>query len=339
MRGQQRNAVLAGGRLTAAEADALEVAVAASPGDVMSRLRLLGYYFGKRPRDDRRAAHVLWFITTAPELEVMGEPFVDMDNDDPQYPTACGAWSRVLENPSVPPRALLHAAHFFMRADPARGTELLMRGEREAPTWPNWAMQLGENALGPVAVAHMLAARGIPAKHTHDELVALAKEALGHFERALALAPSAHWQFAILPNCAKAALACGQLADAIRHADATIVVAPDCHDERHLPDRLHDAHIVRGHVALTTGDPDGAKRELEAAGAQGSAHAPVLRSFGPDVRLAQRLLDAGEVEAVVVYLERCATFWNPRRVQRWLDALARGERPRMFTGYDPADRA
>jgi tetratricopeptide (TPR) repeat protein len=336
MLGQQMNAVLAGQQLTAQEAGALEVA--ASPGDVMSRLRLLGYYFGQRPRNRGHVAHALWFIETAPELDVIGTPFVQIDRSDPQYHAACEAWNRVLGRESLPPRVFLHAARFFTLADPDLCTQLLERGERAAPTWPEWAQQLGENGFRALEVSHKLVASGASPKHTPEQLSALAKEALGHFERALSLAPSAGRRFSILPSCAKAALGCGQLDDALRYADATIALAPECREDRHVHDRTHEAHIVRGHVALINGDVGRARSELAIAGEQGRLHAPVLRSFGPDVRLAQRLLEADELDAVRAYLEQCATFWKPDRIRRWLDAIARGERPRLFTGYDPSER-
>jgi hypothetical protein len=88
---------------------------------------------------------------------------------------------------------------------------------------------------------------------------------------------------------------------------------------------------------VEAGDLDGACRDLDDAGRQGSLSAPVLRSFGPDFRLAGLLLDAGRRDAVLSYLARCESFWNAKRIARWRDAIRKGERPRMFTGFDPTE--
>jgi hypothetical protein len=77
--------------------------------------------------------------------------------------------------------------------------------------------------------------------------------------------------------------------------------------------------------------------ELVTAGAQGSDRAPVLRSFGPDFRLARSLLELGEREAVLAYLSKCATFWRPDRITAWSAAIERGEAPLMNTGFDPSE--
>jgi hypothetical protein len=336
---QQLQVALLGTRLTEDDANALEVAVANNPADVDSRLKLLGYYMmpqlTNRALRNKRAPHVLWFVENHPDSEIVGSPFCTVDNRDPSFQTVSDAWERALE--CGRPEVILHAADFYRQSDPVRCRLLLERGEREVPSWPIWALQLGTDHFRAVEVARMFEARGDQTKPTEAELKSLAREALVHFERALALAPTVGWRFQILPKCMEAAEACGQLADAATYAEATIAISAECPDERHRPDYLHDAHIVRGHVALGSGDVTGACREIEAAGAQGSANAPVLRSFGPDFRLAGRLLEAHETKAVLAYLDQCATFWNPKRIAKWRAEIEQGGRPAMFTGYDPSE--
>jgi hypothetical protein len=60
---------------------------------------------------------------------------------------------------------------------------------------------------------------------------------------------------------------------------------------------VHDGHVVLGQVALAFGDVDTAKSELLAAGR--TPGSPQLNSFGPNMRLASDLLDAGEGDVVV----------------------------------------
>ena len=112
---------------------------------------------------------------------------------------------------------------------------------------------------------------------------------------------------------------------------------PRCGGDRHQPDVIHSAHVVRGHARLEAGDVEGACQDLDEAGKQGSPRAPVLRSFGPDFRLAGMLLDAGRRDAVLSYLSRCASFWKLKRIARWRSAIERGERPLMFRGFDQTE--
>ncbi len=340
MKGQDLQTVLTGSRLTEGEVATLEHAVAVAPSHVTSRLKLLGYYWQHRvgPARDRRAEHILWLIEDQPDRQIVGTPHCWIEREDPNFARACDAWKRVLGSRTVAPIMILNAAGFFRLSDPDQCRQLLERGEREEPSWPNWASSLGEQIFCSVRVARTTMGSGRTPDANEDQLKTLANQALGHFVRALALAPSDAWRFELNEDCARAALASGGIEQAARYADAILDLAPTCMDDRHRSDRMHSAHIVRGHVAIEAGDVGAAKRELEQAAAQGSEQAPVLRSFGPDFSLAQRLLAIGELEAVRAYLDRCATFWDPARVARWQDALERGERPRMHTGYEiPGD--
>jgi hypothetical protein len=70
---------------------------------------------------------------------------------------------------------------------------------------------------------------------------------------------------------------------------------------------VHWGHIVLGHVARLRDDLESASGELALAGrTRGS---PQLNSFGPDLELAQILLDAGRTGAVLDYLTECKRFW------------------------------
>lgn len=88
------------------------------------------------------------------------------------------------------------------------------------------------------------------------------------------------------------------------------------------------AHIVLGQVAIRD-NPEVACAELALAGrTRGS---PQLNSFGPDLALAQSLLDLGYVDAVVDYLTECKRFWEMDRglLDQWIRAISTGERPKL----------
>ena len=90
---------------------------------------------------------------------------------------------------------------------------------------------------------------------------------------------------------------------------------------------VYYGHLVLGEVALARGDKSGAATELLAAGrTRGS---PQLNSFGPNMRLAKALLQAGERAAVLGYLQSCASFWalGHRRLQDWAELVSTGGVP------------
>jgi hypothetical protein len=81
---------------------------------------------------------------------------------------------------------------------------------------------------------------------------------------------------------------------------------------------VHHGHLLLGRIALLEGDVATAGAELLAAGR--TPGSPQINSFGPNCRLALELLQAGQPEPVLAYLEACGAFWRMdfgRRAQ-WL---------------------
>ena len=57
----------------------------------------------------------------------------------------------------------------------------------------------------------------------------------------------------------------------------------------------------------------------------------MLSSFGPDLELANELLQAGERASVLAYLEACSRFWKSGQgqVTTWIAAIREGETPQL----------
>jgi hypothetical protein len=92
-------------------------------------------------------------------------------------------------------------------------------------------------------------------------------------------------------------------------------------------DAMHYAHLVLGRHALSAGDVEKAREELlEAGKTPGSIP---LAAFGPDMTLAQELLDRGESQAVLQYLDECAHFWREGAADltSWSETIEAGRRP------------
>lgn len=71
---------------------------------------------------------------------------------------------------------------------------------------------------------------------------------------------------------------------------------------------LHKGHLILGRVALRRNDVAEAKRRLIAAGQ--TPGSPQLDSFGPNMTLAEELLQRGEKQVVLDYFDLCAKFWK-----------------------------
>src|SRR5262245_41614284 len=92
-----------GGRMSVDEKVALEEQVTKRPNDVEARTKLLGYYFIKGRQDaDAKSAkqrHVVWLIENAPESEVLGLPYSQLNKilEPEGYQSGKQAWLRTLE--------------------------------------------------------------------------------------------------------------------------------------------------------------------------------------------------------------------------------------------------
>jgi hypothetical protein len=92
-------------------------------------------------------------------------------------------------------------------------------------------------------------------------------------------------------------------------------------------DATHVGNMVLGRLALAGGDVGKAKEHLLAAGrVPGSS---VLKSFGPNMLLAQELIEKGEREVVVEYLDLCKQFWDMEngKLAAWKAVVREGDMP------------
>ena len=94
---------------------------------------------------------------------------------------------------------------------------------------------------------------------------------------------------------------------------------------------IHKGHLTLGRVALRKGDVEEAKKQLLLAGK--TPGSPQLDSFGPNMILAQELLEKGESDTVLKYLEQCEEFWNfhLEKLMKWKKQIIEGEQPNFGT--------
>ena len=103
-------------------------------------------------------------------------------------------------------------------------------------------------------------------------------------------------------------------------------VLPEFEDNWNFGNATHKINIYLGRLALKKGDIEAAKEHLLQAGrTKGS---PQLNSFGPNMLLAKDLLDAGESNVVLEYLDLCLVFWEEQeRVDGWKAEIKGGSMP------------
>jgi len=85
-------------------------------------------------------------------------------------------------------------------------------------------------------------------------------------------------------------------------------------NSRNDGDVIHEANTILGRVAMRQNDLESAKQCLLKSGkTQGSA---VLKSYGPSFILARELLEKGQKEVVLEYLDLVAAFWGNSKEER-----------------------
>ena len=113
--------------------------------------------------------------------------------------------------------------------------------------------------------------------------------------------------------------------EAARYAQQLLAYAAMPKFKNEVSVHIHPAHTILGLVAIEMGDVVQAKSQLQAS-IEGRATSS-LTGFGPNMRLAQALLQAGESSAVLAYLRDCQRFWNRPELSVWISDVQAGREP------------
>jgi hypothetical protein len=300
-----------------------EEQVRQEPDDLALRLLMLGHYLLRRFGDEaaRRArrAHALRVIERAPGLPVAGSPEVSLfpREDGGDYDRAKGLWLGHVERHPDDTAILGNAASFFTLSDRTLSGQLLRRARSLEPDNPEWSDRLG----------HLYSLEGI--RQSPESRRDWAAMSLAELERAHALSPVDKGPSRVLLGMAEAAFESGDLRKARAYAEQLLEAASRPRIPGSAGNETHIGHLVLGRVALASGDLDAAKHHLlESARTTGS---PVLVSFGPKMTLAKELLERGEREAVLSYLELCSGFWKMGNqtglLPSWIEVVREGGTP------------
>ena len=136
----------------------------------------------------------------------------------------------------------------------------------------------------------------------------------------------------LLIGLAPAALYAGESAKAAAYAQELLPLGERLQDSPGFgpglySDATHVGNLVLGRLALMAGDVGKAREHLLASGRVPGS--PVLKSFGPNMRLARELIEKGERDAAVEYLDLCAKFWEKEggRLAGWKAVIKDGGMP------------
>jgi hypothetical protein len=294
-------AALDGAKMTAADRDRATAQAAADPADATSRARLLGYYFFNSGPE--RLPLVLWFIDQHPDDDFAGTPYTQVIPflDAAGYQQGARHWLKQVRGDDVSAARLLHAAAYFTM-EPVRDEALLQRGCTAYPKDARFPEQLGELSLrGGDAIA-----------------------AFSNLEQALTLTTDPTERFDHLADVAKAAFAAGDDAKAKAYASELVASAAKIQDWN-TGNAIHHGNAILGRIAVHDGDlPLAISFLIKSGQTPGS---PQLDSFGPNMALAKDLLDKGEKDSVVRYLDLCAAFWKDGHLATWKADIRAGRTP------------
>ena len=309
-----------GARLTADEVVALEAQLQAGSLDMATRTRLLGYY-GDIPRyrepssQVRLRSLVLWQIHNEPKSSVFAalptpvwqlDPYQDPDG----YVEGKQAFLAHLEEEPNDLTLLQHTADFLSRGDRLLSIELLERAQAIDNANPEWALKLGFD--------YYLESRGRSGVN-----IDTARKSLDQFERAFGLSEDAmarggmKWALDVAVN----------LKEFDKAREWAAAILDENRSGWNYGNNVHYGNIALGKIALAQGEVQAAASHLLLAGA--TPGSPQLNSFGPDTELARKLLEEGEDEVVLQYLDQCAKFWKSGqdRLKAWTAIVRAGEIP------------
>ena len=97
---------------------------------------------------------------------------------------------------------------------------------------------------------------------------------------------------------------------------------------------LYCAYSILGMAAVKDGDSSTAAELLLSAGK--TPPSPARRTFGPNMVLPQMLLECGEVDAVLEFLECCRETWylGTSEIESWSAQINAGEHPDFGANLD-----
>jgi tetratricopeptide (TPR) repeat protein len=279
-----------------------------------ARVRLLGYALLASDLDadwrDFAREQWLWCIAHEPRSRLHKFRLIPENTDLATRVAACEQWRVAVARLPDDAEVLEHAGLCFVATEEwesARAAfEQLERADPLDPDRPRWTGR----CLAQV-----------------DGNDSCAEQALAAFQRSLALDQDRSRRAVTLRDAARLAVRMRRYELTREYALELLDAARSC-DLGWMSGNAHyEGHRLLGHVALASGDVETAERELLESGR--TTGSPQLNSFGPELDLANALLQLGRTAVVIKFLELCERFWNPAASRNWIAKIRSGERPEL----------
>lgn len=313
--------------LSEEEGAVLEARLLGDPDDVLTRVRLVGFYFLRASAEShhRRAEHVTWLATHRPDIGLGGFGYIEEARTPEGHETARQAWIASAER-TDDMRVLANAGTFLGFNRPEEAEPIYRRAVALEPANGKWRSRL----------AHSLTKRADWADEP-EERCRLARAAIEEFQVALTFAREDWVALGIRIDVVNAAVLAEDWTLVRETAERVLVDNETCTRTFEYGNAIHRANIALGRAALASDDVKEAAVSLVRAGK--TPGSPQLNSFGPDRELACDLLERGEREAVLTYLADCSRFWSGREalLAGWRAAIERGEPTRLDCCDDEQD--
>jgi len=319
--------------ITAQDVKVLEDGLAKNPDNLAARSKLIEYYFqagleSHSPDiEEKRQSQIFWVIEHHPEAKISGSPEAAImpiggRGGVEAYHHGKELWMQQVEKHPSDVQVILHAAEFLQFFDKEQESDLLQKALEIAPT--------DVEVLSKEAEFYELERIGVKSPEKTKEL---SEKALAFRERALQSA-GADERSTEIEAIAVDALEAGDLARAEQSANELLKAAQEDKNGWNYGNAIHKGNIVLGRVALRRGDIEGAKQHLLAAG--DISGSPQLDSFDPNMTLAKELLEKGERETVLAFLQSCAKFSETDRakLQNWIATIKGGGTPDFESNLD-----
>jgi len=312
--------------ITPETAQKLEEGLKTNPDNLAAREQLLKYYFQAMVKsrsielEKKRERHILWLIEHAPDSQLAGSPEaeilpVGISGSTDAYEQGKQLWLAQVQDHPGDARILANAAQFLLLSDRNIARDLLQKALNLDPSNSLIATQLAQT----YDLERMMTS-------SSEEKAALAQKALSIRERSLENTGDEQ-RFDELGDVAKVAFDADDLVKAGQYASELLQDAPKYKKSWNYGNAIHTGNIILGRIALRRGDVPGADQYLLAAGA--TPGSPQLDSFGPNMSLAKELLEKGERDTVLAYLQSCTKFWQMggTKLQGWIATVKGGGAP------------
>ena len=246
---------------------------------------------------DDHAALTIWFIDNMPDgLDLHHHGYCMRDASSQRFEKIKSHWLAQVQSNPENPKIIAAAAKFYSRSDLPLAESFYRMVIALEPDEPYWLQSL----------ARLLDNMG---KDRADD-------ALKTIQAAVSLERGDQHRLHLLSTQAGLAFNAGNIVLAAETAQEMLKIISSC-DLEDCGDAVHASNSMLGRIALKQGNTKLASEHLLAAGK--AADSPVLGSFGPNMVLAEQLLDAGQRDCVIAYLNDCKSFWNSRDKIRLLE--------------------